>query len=98
MSTARTLAAVQRTKQYQSLIAAGLQLASTERQLDNGTLVLTGKVRVGRKNVGVKYAVTATGAVISNEYTARRVTGATPTAQYREGLEAVAEILSKRVG
>jgi hypothetical protein len=97
MSTAKTLAAVQRTKQFKSLVDAGLQLVSTERQLQNGTLTFAGKIRVGRKTVQRLYSVTANGAVISNEFVARRVEADTPMALYRQGLEAVSEIFSKRV-
>ena len=97
MTTAKTLAAVQRTKQYKSLIDAGLKLVSTERQLQNGTLSFTGKIKAGRKTIRPLYSVTANGAVISNEFVARRVEADTTMAQYRQGLEAVSEILSKRV-
>lgn len=97
MTTAKTIAAVQRTKQYQSLIDSGLKLVSTERQLQNGTLAFSGKIKAGRKTIRPLYSVTATGAVISNEFVARRVTAETPMAIYRQGLQAVSEILSKRV-
>lgn len=96
MTIARTLAAVQRTKQYQSLIDSGLQMVSTDRQLQNGTLAFTGKVKVGRKTIRPNYKITANGAVLSNEFVARRVTG-TGVAAYRQGLQAVQEILEKRV-
>ena len=96
MTITRTLAAVQRTKEYQSLIDAGLQMVSTDRQLQNGTLAFTGKVQKGRKTLRPSYKVTANGAVISNEFVARRVTG-TGVAAYRQGLEAVQEILEKRL-
>ena len=96
MTITRTLAAVQRTKEYQSLIDAGLQMVSTDRQLQNGTLAFTGKVKKGRKTLRPSYKVTANGAVISNEFVARRVTG-TGVAAYRQGLEAVQEILEKRL-
>jgi len=92
MSVAKQISSVQKTKQFQNLIAAGLQLVSTDRQLENGSLAFTGKFKAGRKTVRPSYVVTANGAVISNEYVARRV------GSYREGLEAVAEILSKRIG
>ncbi len=97
MSTAKILAAVQRTKQYKSLIDSGLKLVSTERQLQNGTLKFTGKLRAGRKTIKPSYVVTASGAVISNEFVARRIEAETPMATYRQGLEAVGEILSKRL-
>ena len=96
MSVARTLAAVQRTKQYQELIDSGLQLVSTDRQLQNGTLAFTGKVKAGRKTIRPSYKITANGAVLSNEFVARRVSG-TGVSIYRQGLEAVKEIFSKRV-
>lgn len=97
MTTSKTLAAVQRTKQYQSLLAAGLKLVSTERQLQNGTLAFSGKIKAGRKTIRPAYAVTASGAVISNEFVARRVQAETPMSVYRQGLQAVSEMLQKRV-
>lgn len=97
MSIARTLAAVQRSKQYQQLISAGLKLVSTERQLSNGTLKFAGKIKTGRKTIRPTYAVTASGAVISNKFVARRVDGDTPTAMYRHGLSAALELLEKRL-
>jgi hypothetical protein len=97
MSIAKTIAAVQRTKQFKTLIDSGLKLVSTERQLTNGTLAFTGKMKVGRKTVRPTYAVTLNGAVISNEFVARRIEAETPVATYRQGLTAVAEILGKRL-
>lgn len=97
MTIAKTLAAVQRTKQYKSLIDGGLKLVSTDRQLANGTLAFSGKLKIGRKTVRPSYAVTANGAVLSNEFVARRVTSEKATDQYRQGLVAVSEILGKRL-
>ena len=97
MTIAKTLAAVQRTKQYKSLIDGGLKLVSTDRQLANGTLAFSGKLKIGRKTVRPSYAVTANGAVLSNEFVARRVISEKATDQYRQGLVAVSEILGKRL-
>ena len=97
MSTAKTIAAAQRSKPFQNLLEAGLKLVSTDRQLQNGTLAFTGKIKVGRKTIKPTYAVTAAGAVISNEFVARRVTAEKATDQYRQGLTAVQEILGKRL-
>jgi hypothetical protein len=97
MSTAKSVAAATKTKQYQALIAAGLTDVTTDRQLENGSLAFTGKFKVGRSTVRPRYVVTASGAVISNEFVARRVFGTTQGQTYREGLEAVAEILEKRI-
>ena len=97
MTTAKTIAAVQRSKPFQNLLAAGLQLVSTDRQLQNGTLAFTGKLKVGRKTIRPTYAVTAAGAVLRNEFVARRVTSEKATDQYRQGLTAVSEILGKRL-
>lgn len=96
MSIKRALAAAQRTKQYQSLIDAGLKMISTDRQLENGTLSFTGKIKVGRKVIRPTYKITAAGAVISNEFVARRVDGE-PSKIYKNGLKAVSEILEKRM-
>lgn len=87
----KTLTAATKTKQFKSLMEAGLKLVSTERQLTNGTIALSGKIGRGRKAVKVNYAVTANGAVLSNEFVARRVDN------YREGFQAVQELLSKRI-
>ena len=99
MTIAKTLAAAQRTKQFNSLINAGLKLSSTDRQLQNGTLVFTGRIKKGRKTLHPKFAVTARGAVISNEFTARWVDEdiAGSIDGYRQGLIAVSEIFTKRV-
>jgi hypothetical protein len=97
MSTAKTIAAVQRSKPFQNLLAAGLQLVSTDRQLQNGTLAFSGKIKAGRKTIKPTYAVTASGAVLSNEFVARRVTAEKATDQYRRGLSAVSELLDKRL-
>ena len=86
-----TVTSALRTKQFKNLQAAGLSLVSTDRQLANGTIALTGKFRAGRKVIKPSYAITANGAVLSNEFVARRV------GDYREGLQAVAEILEKRL-
>lgn len=96
----KTISAVTRSKQFNALVNSGLQLVSTDRQLANGTLAFTGKFKIGRKTVRPTYAVTATGAVLSNEYVARRIDAdlAGTANGYRQGLQAVAEILAKRVG
>ena len=93
----RTLSAVTRTKQFKQLLNAGLILSSTEKQLANGTIKLTGKFKNGRKTIRPTYAVTANGAVISNEFVARRVAGETSVDTYRQGFSAVQEILQKRL-
>lgn len=63
-----------------------LKLVSTEVQLANGTIALTGKI----KKQPVSYKITANGAVLSNEFVARRVSG------YKQGIQAVAELAAKR--
>ena len=97
MSTAKTLAAVRRSKQFQNLLSAGLKLVSTDRQLQNGTLSFTGKVKRGRTTLRPSFSVTSTGAVISNKFTARRIESDSPTDTYKQGLSAVAELLEKRL-
>ncbi len=74
------------------LQAAGLKLVSTERQLANGTIALAGKVR----KQPVSYKITANGAVLSNEFVARTVSGSTDYQVYKAGLKAAAELLTKR--
>lgn len=81
------------SKEAQKLIAAGLQFVSTDRQLDNGTIALAGRV----KDQDVKYVITASGAVLSNEFVARQVRGEYPLDQYRRGLKAASELLAKRL-
>lgn len=98
-TTTKTLSSVMRTKQYSTLLDMGLKLVSTERQLNNGTLKFTGKAKVGRKTIKPVYAVTANGAVLSNEFVARRINSdiVGSTSGYREGLSAIAEIFQKRI-
>lgn len=97
MSTAKTLAAVRRSKQFQNLLSAGLKLVSTERQLQNGTLSFAGKIRKGRATLRPTFSVTSTGAVISNKFTARRIEAESQAVTYKQGLAAVAELLEKRL-
>lgn len=92
MSTSKALAAATRTKQYANLLSLGLQDVTTERQAANGSIAFTGKFRAGRRTIRPSYVVTANGAVISNEFVARKVSN------YRQGFQAVAEILKKRLG
>lgn len=79
-----------KTKQFQQLLQAGLKMVSTDRQIDNGTIALVGKVGRGRNAAKVNYTISADGNVRSNRFVARRVTN------YREGLTAVQELLAKR--
>lgn len=76
-----------KSKALQTLIAdRKLKLVSTETQLANGTIALVGKI----KKEPVSYKITANGAVLSNEFVARRVEG------YQQGIKAVAELAAKR--
>lgn len=78
---------VLKNKTLQALITdRKLKLVSTETQLENGTIALVGKI----KKQPVSYKVTANGAVLSNEFVARRVSS------YAEGFKAVAELAAKR--
>lgn len=97
MSIAKTLSSARRTKQFQKLTKLGLVLTSTDRQLQNGTLSFSGYYRVGDKTVVPTYSVTANGAVISNEFVARRVKGEKMSDVYKSGLQAVSELLTKRL-
>ena len=63
-----------------------LSVVSTQTQLANGTIALAGKI----KREPVSYKITANGAVLSNEFVARRVT------DYKSGIKAVAELAAKR--
>ncbi len=65
-----------------------LKLVSTERQLANGTIALAGKI----KKTPVSLKITANGAVLSNEFVVRTVP------DYRAGIAAVSELLTKRFG
>lgn len=90
----KTITKAIQSPEAQSLLAAGLKLVSTERQLANGTIALAGKVR----KQPVSYKITANGAVLSNEYVARTVTGKSGVSLYRAGLKAANELLAKRLG
>ena len=97
MSTAKALAVVKRTKEYKQLIASGLRLVSTERQLENGTLAFAGKFKVGKAVVRPDYKVTAAGNIISNYNIIRNVKCFAGTTAYRSGLKQIAEGMSKRL-
>ena len=79
--------------EMKTLQGLGLKVVSTDRQLQNGTIALTGKIR----RQPVSYKVTATGAVLSNEFVARRVTGDTEYKLYKAGLKAAVELAERRV-
>jgi hypothetical protein len=89
----KTIAKALQSKEAQTLLTAGLKVVSTDRQLANGTIALAGKV----KRQPISYKITAAGAVLSNEYVARTVFGATQAAVYKAGLKAAGELLAKRV-
>lgn len=93
MTKSVTLTRAIGSPEAQALLAAGLKLVSTDRQLENGTIALTGKVN----KQPVSYKITASGAVLSNEFVARKVTGSYPLERYRRGLKAAAQLLAKRV-
>lgn len=75
------------------LIAAGFWFDSSGRQLDNGTIAFAGVVN----DKPVRYEITANGALISNKFVARRIRGDYPLDQYRRGLRAATQLLSKRL-
>lgn len=87
----RAVSALQMTE-AQQLISAGLRFTSSTRQLLNGTLQFEGKLGARK----VQYCITANGAVISNNFTARRVKARSAAAKYRAGLHAAVELLNKR--
>lgn len=64
-----------------------LKFDSSEAQLANGTISMTGKL----KKQKVSYQITANGSVISNKFVARRVDN------YKDGIKAVSELVSKRI-
>lgn len=87
----RAVSALQ-TTEAQQLISAGLRFTSSTRQLLNGTLRFEGKLGTRK----VQYCITANGAVISNNFTARRVKGRTAAEKYRAGLRSAVQLLNKR--
>lgn len=88
----KTISKAIESLEAQVLMARGLNLVSTARQIENGTIALSGKIR----NTMVSLKITATGAVLSNEYVARTVFEATPLKQYKAGFRAADELLAKR--
>ena len=90
----KTIERALQSKEAQTLLAAGLKVVSTDRQLANGTIALAGKV----KRQPISYKITAAGAVLSNEYVARTVLADSPLKQYKAGLKAAGELLAKRLG
>lgn len=88
----KTLTKALQSPEAKTLLGAGLKVVSTERQLANGTIALAGKVR----KQPVNYKITLNGIVLSNDFVARRVSGATDYQVYKAGLAAAAELLAKR--
>lgn len=88
----KTITRALKSPEAQALLNAGLKVVSTERQIANGTIALVGKVR----KQPVSYKITATGAVLSNEYVARQVFADTEYGVYKAGLKAAGELLAKR--
>jgi hypothetical protein len=84
---------VLRTKEVQKLEQAGFRFASTDRQIDNGTIAFAGSV-YGQP---VRYEITASGAVLSNKFVARKVRGDYPLDQYHRGVRAAVQLLTKRL-
>lgn len=97
MSIKKAISQIKRSKQFAQLQDMNLQLVSTDKQLENGTLSFAGKVKKGRKTLKPTFQITVNGAVISNKFTARRVDGETYSAVYKAGLTAVADLLQKRL-
>lgn len=87
-----TMLRVVDTQEARELLARGLRFVSSARQLTNGTISLYG--RVGKERV--KYKITANGAVMSNDFVARRAKGDDIVAQYRDGLKQAGELFAKR--
>jgi hypothetical protein len=84
---ATSIKTVLKSKGLQALITERkLKVVSTETQLANGTIALVGRI----KKTPVSLKVTANGAVLSNEFVARRV------GSHAEGFKAIAELLDKR--
>lgn len=78
-----------KSKSLQTLLESRrLKVVSTARQIANGSIALAGKIR--KQSISMK--ITANGAVLSNEFVARRVES------YQAGIKAVAELLDKRFG
>lgn len=84
-----SIKSVLKSKALTNLTAQGFKVVSTARQLENGTIALEKTISKKKKIVG-KYAITASGAVLSNEFVARRV------GNYNAGFKAVAELAEKR--
>lgn len=81
------------SNEARKLIQAGFWFDSSDRQLDNGTIAFSGIV----KERPVRYEITASGALISNKFVARKVRGDYPLDQYKRGLRAAVELLNKRL-
>lgn len=92
-----TLRAATKSKQFAALLDSGLEMVSTDRQIKNGSIQLTGKFKVGKSTIQPKYVVTANGAIISNEFTARRTDPTGKVSMYRDAFRQVQELLMKRL-
>jgi hypothetical protein len=92
-----TISATMRSKAFKNLEEVGLAFVSTDRQLENGTLAFRGKFGRGRKRFTADYAITASGNVFGNKFKVRDVESDSLSQQYRNGLNAISEMLDKRL-
>lgn len=97
MISDNTLSQIRSSKQFRNLEKAGLRLVSTNRQLENGTLSFEGKVKIGTSTIEPSYQITGVGMVISNKRSARFVQADSNIGMYRKGIDAVADLLYKRM-
>lgn len=89
----KTLSKALDSQDAHQLLGNGVKLVSTQRQLDNGTISLAGTVR----KQAISFKITATGAVMSNDFVVRYVSGTYPLQMYRAGLKTAVELLNKRM-
>lgn len=97
--TNKTINTVLKSPQYTKLVSTGLKLVSTQRQLENGTLAFTGKVKAGRRTIRPEITITAGGAVISNKFTARWADAGNygTASRYKQALVEAHELVQKRL-
>lgn len=95
----KIISEIKKMTEFKALTNANLVLTSTDRQLRNGTLVFQAKLGKGKgKNAKVaEYSVTGQGAVISNKFVARRINSDKQINLYRQGLNAIADLVNKRL-
>jgi len=90
----KAMSSALRSKAGTELINLGFEVTSSERQLKNGTLMLSAVLPNYQL---ISYIITGTGSVISNNFTCTKLDKADSKKMYKAGVQRVLELAHKRL-